>query len=266
MKKAILGVLVLGLVLIGGGVFYVINNLDALVKQVIETVGTDAVGSPVTVGGVSIDLRGGSATITNFAVANPRGFSGESMIGFDELSVALDLANISSELIAISSIVARNPRVHYETTEGGSNLETVAERFSSDESAAPASESESSNIQLQIGSILIEDIEAAMQTHLLPNTFEASLGDIRLQNLSGTPAEIAEAIMQPVISQLSRTAANSLLSMTADLLQEDLQAAGQQVLDRAQDTLDDAADDVNEQLDEATESVREGLGNLLRRD
>jgi hypothetical protein len=264
MKKAILGVLVLGVVLIGGGIFYVINNLDALVKQGIETAGTEAVGSAVTVGGVSIDLRGGSATITDFAVANPRGFSGESLMSFDELSVALDLANISSELIAINSIVARNPRVHYETVEGGSNLQTVADRFSSDETTEPASSSES-NVRLQIGSVLIEDIEASMTTHLLQRSFESNLGDIRLQNLSGTPDEIAQSILEPVVRQLSRTAANALLGMTADLLQEDLQAVGQQVLDQAQDRIDEATESVNSQLEEAQENVRENLGNLLNR-
>jgi hypothetical protein len=264
MKKVILGVLVLGVVLIGGGIFFVINNLDALVKQVIETAGTDAVGSPVTVGGVSIDLRGGSATITDFAVANPRGFSNASLMSFDELSVALDLANISSELIAINSIIARNPRVHYETVEGGSNLQTVADRFSSEESADDASGS-ASNVKLQIGSVLIEDIEASMTTHLLQRSFESNLGDIRLQNLSGTPDEIAQAIMKPVISQLSRTAANALLSMTSDLLKEDLQAVGQQVLDQAQDRLGEATDNVSDQLEEAQDNVRESLGNLLNR-
>jgi FtsZ-binding cell division protein ZapB len=264
MKKVILGVLVLGVVLIGGGIFYVINNLDALVKQVIETAGTYAVGSPVTVGGVSIDLRGGSATITDFAVANPRGFSNESLMSFDELSVALDLANISSELIAITSIVARNPRVHYETVECGSNLQAVPDRFSSEEPAEDTATAES-NVKLQIGSVLIEDIEASMTTHLLQRSFESSLGDIRLQNLSGTPDEIAQAIMKPVISQLSRTAANALLSMTTDLLKEDLQAVGQQVVDQAQDKLDDAKESVNNQLEEAQDNVRESLGNLLNR-
>ena len=254
MKKTILGVLVLVVVVIGGGLFYVINNLDSIVEQLIETAGTQAVGSPVTVGSVSIDLTGGSASIMDFAIANPQGFSDASMISFDELSVALDLPNLSGSLVAINSIVARNPRVFYETIENGSNFETVAARFSSGETEAAAEPEETSSVQLQIGSILIEDIEAGMKTYLLPNTFQANLGEIRLQNLSGTPEEIAADILQPVLGQLGRTAGSALLNASAELLQQDLQAVGQQAVDQAQDRLEDA-----------TENVREGLGNLLQR-
>ena len=105
---------------------------------------------------------------------------------------------------------------------------------------------------ISIGSIEIEDIEAAISASVLPKTVEASLGDIRLQNLRGTPDELADQIMKPVMSQLSRTAGNALLAATKELLGQDLQALGDQVKERTQ-----------EKLEAAKENIREGLGNLL---
>jgi len=84
-----LGVLV---VLLGGGVFYLLSNLDEIVRTAIEDYGSEAVGSQVSVGAVEISLREGSASIFNFSIANPPGFSDEDMLRFAELSVALDWA------------------------------------------------------------------------------------------------------------------------------------------------------------------------------
>jgi len=254
MKKAVLATFVLVVVLIGGGAWYLVNNLDALVKDTIETAGTDAVGSAVRVGSVSIDLKNGSASIRDFSIANPAGYSDVAMVSFGELSVALDLANLSTSEIGIKSIIARNPRVLYENANGGSNLETVADRFASEDATASTESASSTDIMISIGSIEIENIEAAISASILPKTVEASLGDIRLQNLRGTPDELADQIMKPVMSQLSRTAGNALLTATKELLGEDLKALGDQVKDQAQDKLDDAK-----------ENIREGLGNLLRR-
>ena len=75
MKKVILGtVAVLLVAVVGVGVF-LMQNLDGIVKNMIEKVGSDVVNTEVRVQEVKLNLSEGSATLRGFTVANPPGFS-----------------------------------------------------------------------------------------------------------------------------------------------------------------------------------------------
>ncbi len=243
MKKVILGILVVLVLLIGGAIYLVYTNLDMLVERGIETAGTEAAGTPVQVDSVELDLLGGSAIIRGFTLANPDGFSDAAMLSFDELAVVIDLARMTQQSISIVSITALNPHLLYETHEGASNLDAVRDRLASEE---PAPEQPGPEMNIEIGSIVIEDISATVSSELMPEPAEVDLGDIRLQDLSGTPNEIAQAVLRPLLTQLAINAGSIALT----LLPEDVRAAGA--------TVRDAAGAV-------TDSVRAGIGNVFRR-
>lgn len=256
MKKIIIGVLLAGVLLIGGGIYLVFSNLDGIIEQAIETAGSDAVGTRVSVDSVKVELTAGRATIYGFAVANPAGFSNADMISFDELSVALDMANITSENIGILSIVARNPRVVYETVNNRSNLDVVNEKLGGSNTSAQPADSGSSSINLSVGRVQIDGIGATVISDMLPQTMEVNLGNIDLQNLKGTPEQIASQITRPLINQLANNAARALMSASAEVLKEKADATREQM----EDTLKESVDE------KIGEDVRKGLGNLLNRD
>ena len=58
-KKILIGVLVI-VILIAGGIFYVASNLDGIVKDVVEEQGSKATGTQVTLGNVNVKLSAGS--------------------------------------------------------------------------------------------------------------------------------------------------------------------------------------------------------------
>jgi hypothetical protein len=259
MKKVLIGLVVL-IVIVAGGVFYVFSNLDDLVKTAIETAGSDAVGTSVQVGSVEIDLMGGTASIFDFSVANPPGYSNQELMSFSELSLSLDINNLSGELIGIRSIVARDPYILYESIDDVSNLDTISANLAGD---APAESNESAGgPALVIDNILIENIQATLESELLRNPLEVNLGDISLENLEGSPDEIASQIMGPVISQISANAAGALLSAIANV---DLEGLGEAAIEQVGEGLEQLEDTANDVLDGVLgEDVREGLGNLLR--
>jgi len=259
MKKVLIALAVI-VVLVIGGAFLLFSNLDKLVETGIEKAGTETLGTPVEVGRVELALSAGSASIYDFSIANPPGFTNADMVSFDELSVVINLQNTSSEQIHISSVVARNPHVRYESSDGTSNVDTVSARFENGEAEAVA-ESETSTVNLIIDSILIEDINGILQSGLLPEPVEVSLGDINLSGLEGSPDELANQIMAPVLSQIGAVAAQSLLQATTDLLGSSVEGVGEQ-LDDAADQVEDALDDVSEQANE----ILEGVGNLFNKD
>ena len=255
MKKALLGIVVLLLLLVGGGLYLVYSNLDMIVERGIETAGTAAAGTPVRVDAVDLDLLGGRATIRGFTLANPPGFSDAPMLSFDELAVVIDTASLTSDNIRIVAITARNPHLLYESREGAANLDVIRERVASDEAAAESTSS--ADLNIVIDSIVIEGIGATVVSDLMPQAAEVDLGDIRLQNLGGTPAEVAQQVLRPLLTQLAANAGRVALA----LLPEDVRAAGAAVRDAAAARLEQAGAAVGE----ATQDVREGLGNLLRR-
>lgn len=257
--KVFLGIFVVLLLLVGGGLYYVFTNLDALVERGIETAGSSAAGTAVEVDSVDVDLLAGSATIRGFTLANPSGYSAGPMLSFDELGVVIDIASMSrdSGTISIASITSRNPHLLYETRDGVSNLDVVRERLASSP-AEPESQGPGQELQLKIGSIVIEGIGATVSSDLLPAPADVELGDVRLQNLSGTPAEIAQQVLRPLLTQIAASAAR----IAVTLLPEDVRAAGNTLRDAAGARIEQAGDAVGE----ATQGLRQGLGNLLRRD
>lgn len=255
MKKVLIGLVVV-LVLIGGGVFLLFSNLDKIVENGIETAGTSTIGSRVEVGSVALDLVGGTASIYDFSIANPAGFTNAEMVKFDELSVSLNLANTNPQNIHINSVLARSPHMLHEAADGMSNIDTVSARFESDEQVEEPQSADSAAINLVIDSIVIEDIQGTLLSDRLPNPVEVSLGDIQLSNLSGTPEELAKQIMGPVTAQIGAAAARALVQQITDLL-GNAEAINEQI-----DDVRDRLQGVEDQASDALESV----GNLFKRD
>ncbi len=258
MKKLLIGLGIV-VILIGGGAVFVLSNLNSLVKTAIETYGSEAVGSQVSVGSVDINLTEGSAAIYDFSIANPPGFSDQMMLSFAEVSVDIDVSTVNSEMIGIDSIVAREPFVLYERANGTTNIDTVNARFASDEVDEPVDNtSADSELQLYIVSILVESIQAEVAGEGLPDlTFD--LGDIYLQELQGSPDEIASQIIAPLMTQVSSSAASALLTATTELLTDGLEGATES-LENLGGTLEEG---LEEGLNDVGDALEEGLGNLF---
>ena len=75
MKKAILGFVLIIIFVIGGGVYYVLNNLDDLVKAAIEKYGSEATQTAVRVDRVKINLVDGAGGISGLTIANSNSFT-----------------------------------------------------------------------------------------------------------------------------------------------------------------------------------------------
>ena len=248
MKKVIIGLVVI-VMLVGGGAYLVFSNLDAIVKSAIETAGSRALGTQVQVGSVSLDLLQGNASIYDFSIANPQGFTDEAMASFAELSVSLDVQNLSADNIHIFSIVTRNPHVYYESRNGTTNVDTISSRLSSNEEAIAAEETSGEQPRLVLDSILVENIRGTLQDDRLPAPVDVSLGDISLRNLDGTPNELVGQIMQPLLEQLARAGAEALVK-SIPAIQQQVDEAEQRVRE-TRDQLQEQADDIRNQADEA---------------
>ena len=261
MKKLLLGLVVL-VVLLGGGVLLILSNLDALVKTAIESYGSAAVGTQVSVGSVEISLTEGAASIRYFSIANPEGFSDNPMLSFSELSVSLDLNNLNAENIGIVLISSTDPFVSYERANCTTNIDVMSQRLAGEGPQEPEDAGTESEIRLQIGEVSIRNIQANISDERLPTPARVSLGDIDLQNLSGTPAEITQQILTPVMGQLARNAGQAFLNLASDLFTGGAEQLGETV-EQGRQQVEDIVDEGRHQVEDISEDLREGLGNLF---
>lgn len=118
--RNILIIAVIGVVAV---IAYLYFNAGSIVEKVIERVGTDATGTSVEVGSVDLKMGERTAAIRTFTIANPRGFSSGRAFSLDEISVRVE--SVSNELIVLREVVVASPRVLYEITEGGTNIDVI---------------------------------------------------------------------------------------------------------------------------------------------
>ncbi|MEX1197881.1 MAG: hypothetical protein WEB57_08490 [Pseudohongiellaceae bacterium] len=264
MKKLFIAI---GLVLLlaGAGVTWLLLNLDSLAKQVIETAGTRAMGTEVSVGTVDIDLMNGNAGIADFRVANPEGFSNEDMMRFDALTVDIALGSIGSEIIRINSVRSTNPYVLYELQGGRTNLDVVREHLASGRPADTEPPPEAAReLMLSIGEIAIEGIRGRLQADRLPRSVDVDLGTIVLRDMEGTPTDIARQIARPLLTQVSANAASALVNATGELLEGELTERAEQAAEELRNQARSRLQDTEQQVDDTMQETAEDLGNRLR--
>lgn len=114
MKKiiAILGLLIV--LALAGGVYYILTNLDAIVKAAIEKYGSEATHTAVRVDTVHIDLKNGSGLISGLTVANPPGYDTKHAFSLGKIKTGIDLTSIREQPYVISEITIDAPQVFAE--------------------------------------------------------------------------------------------------------------------------------------------------------
>lgn len=128
-KKVLIGVGGVLLVLVVF-IWQVVANLDSIVAGVIEDVGSESLGTAVSVSGVSIKLKEGKAGIAGMTVANPEGYSHAKLFEMEGIEIELDIQSVGKDVLVIESIQIQNPKISFEADEsGGSNMQTLLDNM-----------------------------------------------------------------------------------------------------------------------------------------
>ncbi len=74
--KAVGWIVGLLVVVMGGALVYLVLNSDNLIKQAIETLGPEYLGTTVKVDSVNLSIAEGAGEIHGLVIGNPRGLMG----------------------------------------------------------------------------------------------------------------------------------------------------------------------------------------------
>ena len=107
-------------------ILLLLQDLDGVVRRVIETSVGKATGTAVQVGRVSLSLREGRGSVNNLIIANPTGFSDQPLLSLAAIEIRIDPAQLTAEVPIIDEIRVGPATFHYEINRSGeSNLRIV---------------------------------------------------------------------------------------------------------------------------------------------
>ena len=112
--KKILIVLAVIILVIAGGIFYVVNNLESIVKDAVTKYGSPITGTEVKLGGFHISPLNGDIKLSNLTIGNPKEYAQPYVISIDEVSAKVDVKSITKPIIVINHIQVNKPQITYE--------------------------------------------------------------------------------------------------------------------------------------------------------
>ena len=233
------------LLLAGGGLFF---YLDSIVKSGIEVVGSNLLGTAVTVDSVSLSPLSGQGSISGLRVENPEGFESQYAFELDSVLVSIDVNSVFTDAAEIESIVIMQPVITYETKIASDNIRTLLDNL--DEGDAPSSDPETEDDSAQ--QIIIREFRmVGSQLNFVSALVSApiTLADIEIRDIGaeGGSASAANAV-RVVLQELVASILNS----------DDLPG-----LDGLRESVEGRIQDGAQRVEEAVEDLGGRLRNIL---
>jgi hypothetical protein len=234
MKKLLIGVVVFLLVVVGA-VIFVGSKLDGIVKTAIETYGSQATQTQVSVAAVKIKLRDGAGSISGLNVGNPKGFTDPDIFKLGSISTKIDTSTVTKNPVVIDEITISSPQVFYEIDkQGASNLDALKQNLAGSSSSSSTSSSEESSggkqIKVIIHKLVVEGGQANMRIAALGekqqtvNLPRIELTDIGQKSGGATALEVAKelsnAMLKNVQGAVMQAGVQQYLGKSVDMLKQ----------------------------------------------
>jgi hypothetical protein len=243
MKKSWLWLLVVFVIIVIGGIVYIVSNLNSIVARVIEEQGGRVIATEVDVNSVDISLREGSGTIAGLTISNPDGFNTEQAFVLGAITLDIDLRSLREDPVVIEEVRIQAPVVNAEFLRSGSlNIDQLMENiqhYSASQGSDGGHPQEESR-RIRINSFIFE--QGRIDLHATELGLEArslDLPEINLENIGGSkgvpPAEIASAALDALVRKVKAQIATVQFEQLDDIrerVEEAVEDKTREVLDR----------------------------------
>ena len=120
--KKLLVILLIVLVAISGLLFFLKDNLDEIVREIIVTSVSDATQTNVSLAQVKLNLKEGIGVLNNYQQANPEGFQTKYAFRFDQAELDIDISTILDEVVIIERVFINHADIVYEFNDEKTNF------------------------------------------------------------------------------------------------------------------------------------------------
>lgn len=242
----------------------VLGNLDTLVKEAVEKIGSEATQARVTLDKVEISLKSGSGALNGLMVGNPKGFQTPRAFELGRISVALDTGKIGGDVVVIKEIVILKPQVTYELAGTASNVDAIkknVDAYAKQFSSGGAKKS-GEGPKLIIDNLYIKGGQVGVSAGFLKGkTLTTPLPDVHLKDI-GKKEKGADpaAVAQKVIDSMSQGATSAVGALGLDKMMGDAAKAAGEAAKAVQQGTGDAAKAAKEGAEGVGKALEKGAG------
>jgi len=220
MMRWILMVGTLALLGVGAALYFLSGNLDHIVREQIEAQGSAALGTPVHVGSVELDLRQGKGLLRDLRIENPPGFSGGDLLDLGSITLAIDvksaLAVVSgrSRHLIIDEVSVESPQANVILQgDGSSNLMALKDATSSKSAPSGAESDASAPLRLTLERVSMARVEINADTQAVDGKHhQLELSDFEMRGVGGSegspPGEVGATLAQAFATRLAQRVAS----------------------------------------------------------
>jgi hypothetical protein len=227
MKKIAIAIVVL-VAIVGLGAYFLLSNLDGLVKSTIENVGSELTGTAVSVDGVAIDLGSGSVSLQGLQIDNPVGYNSDYAFFLGEATVAIDTASLGGSVLLLKEIVVKGARLNAEQRGNSNNLSDLLKQLEAnsskgkgaEEQQAPPPEDDSDPARLAVKRFVFANTRATLISEV-EEPREIKVPDVRRKNIGNpktglTPEELGNVLLQAVLEEVQAAVVDELAELAKD--------------------------------------------------
>ena len=209
-KKGILITFIIIAVVVAAGVFYILSNLNMIVKMAIEKYGSEATKTAVRVSSVKISLKDGSGAIHGLTIANPRGFDTRHAFSLGEIGTRIDIKSLTKDVKVIDDITIRAPEIFVEINkENKNNLNEIQKNLPAGPSSAPKPKQTKKKEDKEPKLIIrrFHFSEGLIHARIVPldKEYDLNLPAFEMRNIGGqtgaTPTQIAKQVVTELTSR-----------------------------------------------------------------
>lgn len=129
-----------------------------LVKVGVNEFGPALLGVPITLEKASFDPLAGKIKLTKLHVGNPKGFKTPALFDLDNVDIEFRVKSLFSDTIVIHKITVVAPRITYEKSPGGSNVDELMQKVQGSTNKKPAKETADKVAQKGAKKVIIEEL------------------------------------------------------------------------------------------------------------
>lgn len=207
--------------------FYVSNNLNSIVKSVIQSEGSKLTQTAVVLGQakMNLGLNGAGGELHKLAIENPQGFEQGNIFSAEKLGVFVDPKSLLDEVIVVRELTIEGINLFVEEKSLKTNLLALKnnlDRVSTQEKSdsSPSQSSDQVKKRFMIESLTFADSAVRVLTERYGD-FELTLPSFQLSELGDreqglTPIELSRAVLLPILAKTKKEVENKLKSAAKD--------------------------------------------------
>jgi len=188
----------------------VLFNLGPFAAKAINLYGPRLTKTEVHVSTADISLLSGTATLSDFILGSPKGFTSPETVRVRSIYLVLDEKSLLSDTVVIDRIEVFRSEIFYEKRDGTDNLKAILDAMKSGEKKAePSSARKAPGKRLLIRDLILrEGTVNVLVSGTGGKNVQVKLSEVHLRNVSektagGVTTEIFAAVLDAIYKQVA---------------------------------------------------------------